>query len=200
MSDQHSNPPDDKTNDQLRDHQFDGIQEYDNSPPRWWVMSFYITLAWCVLYVGWYHMADNKLGAEQLAVEMRELAELRAKNQTGPLSEETLRGLSTSAERIAAGGVIYAKAGCIGCHGADGTGGIGPNLRDRYWTHGSNMIDIATVLREGSNNKQMPAQGNQMTGDELNNLTIFLVDWNRRGEKTGKAIDPARDKDAPIAY
>jgi cytochrome c oxidase cbb3-type subunit 3 len=190
----------DEPKDQLRDHHFDGIQEYDNSPPRWWVISFWLSLVWAVGYIAWYHGGGGKLGADQLAVELAELAEQRAKTQTGPLSEEALRGLSTSPERIAAGAAIYAKAGCIACHGADGTGTVGPNLRDRYWIHGSSMVAIAKVLREGANNGQMPAQANLMSSDDLNNLTIYMVDLNRKGEKAGKAIDPAREKEDPVTY
>jgi cytochrome c oxidase cbb3-type subunit 3 len=186
--------------DRLRDHHYDGIQEYDNNLPRWWLTLFYLTIAWAVLYVGWYHIAGNKLGADRLKDDLKELAELRVKNQSGPLTEEQLRSLSTNPERIARGKAVYASAGCATCHAADGTGGVGPNLRDRWWMHGSDLAQMVAVMANGSPNKTMPAQKSMLQGDDINNLAIFIADWNRQGEKPGKAHDPAREKDQPIRY
>ncbi len=32
--------------DRLLDHSYDGIQEYDNPLPRWWLWIFYATILW----------------------------------------------------------------------------------------------------------------------------------------------------------
>lgn len=186
--------------DQLRDHHYDGIQEYDNNLPRWWLTLFYLTIVWAGLYFAWYHVLGNKLGPDRLQDDLKELAEIRARNHTGPLSEEQLRSLSTSPERIAKGKALYASAGCVTCHAPDGTGGVGPNLRDRFWMHGSDLTQIVAVLTDGSANKAMPAQKNMMGADDIANLAIFIADWNRQGEKAGKAPDPERDREAPIRY
>jgi len=187
--------------DQLREHHFDGIQEYDNNLPRWWLMLFYLTIAWSALYVGFYHLGGpGVLGGKRWDGEMKELAEVRAKHATGPLSEEQLRGLSKSAERIAKGKALFVTNNCATCHGAEGTGVIGPNLRDRHWMYGSNLSDIVDVIANGRANGTMPASKNSLSGDDIANLAIYVVDLNRQGEKPGKPIDPAREKDAPITY
>ena len=36
--------------DELLDHDADGIQEYDNSLPRWWLYGFYFTIIFSVGY------------------------------------------------------------------------------------------------------------------------------------------------------
>ena len=36
--------------DLLTGHVYDGIQEYDNPMPRWWVWLFYITIGFSVPY------------------------------------------------------------------------------------------------------------------------------------------------------
>ena len=38
---------------------------------------------------------------------------------------------------------------CGGCHGPNGGGGMGPNLRDDQWIYGSKPIDIYRVIAEG---------------------------------------------------
>ena len=37
--------------DELLDHDYDGIREYDNPLPRWWLYLFYGTVAWSLFYV-----------------------------------------------------------------------------------------------------------------------------------------------------
>jgi cytochrome c oxidase cbb3-type subunit 3 len=185
----------------LRDHRFDGIVEYDNDPPRWWMSLLWLSLIWSVLYVVHYHFSSGVVGAEQWRSEMTQLAELRAGSETGPLSEEAMRQLSRSPERIARGAQLYAGANCANCHGADATGGqTGPNLRDRWWAHGSTMTDITTTIADGRDNNRMPANRRMMSGQDIVNLAIYIVDLNRAGPRSGKPADAGREKEDPIAY
>ena len=41
--------------DRLLDHQYDGIQEYDNPLPSWWVYLFLLTIAFSAAYWLYYH-------------------------------------------------------------------------------------------------------------------------------------------------
>ena len=114
-----------------------------------------------------------------------------------------MRSLSAVPERIARGAVLYATNECATCHSADGTSDAhktGPNLRDRYWIHGSSTEAIANVIRMGASGGAMPAQGGKLSNQDLANLTIFLVDLNRQGEKSGKAANLAVEHDTPIKY
>ncbi len=184
----------------VRDHAFDGIQEYDNNLPRWWLMLFYLTIIWSVAYVAWYHGGFGLVGPDKHKTEMTELAELRAKHSGGVLSEEQLRGLSRTPDRIAKGKALYQSAACGVCHGTDGTGSVGPNLIDRWWIHGSSMVEIRKLIADGGPNGMQPFK-DRLSGDDLTNLAIWIVDQNRQGEKPGKrANDPSREKEAPITY
>ena len=44
--------------DKLLDHDYDGIKELDNDLPKWWLWLFYITIAWSVIYIVYYHVFD----------------------------------------------------------------------------------------------------------------------------------------------
>lgn len=194
-------PADPPQQGRLREHRFDGIVEYDNDPPGWWMTLLYLTVVWSAFYVVHYHFSSGVVGPKRWQQEMTELAELRASTETGPLSEEAMRQLSRAPERIARGAQVYASANCANCHGADATGGqTGPNLRDRSWAHGSTMTAIVASIADGRDNNRMPAHRKTMSGQDMVNLAIYLVDLNRAGPRSGKPADTSREKDDPIVY
>lgn len=71
----------------------------------------------------------------------------------------SLSGLPNDAARAAKGKEAFTSAGCVGCHGVDGTGmqAIGaPNLTDKVWLYGSSEATITETITNGRQNK-MPA-------------------------------------------
>src|SRR3954471_2820351 len=48
-------PPARPTRDQLKDHAYDGIQEYDNPTPGWWVWIFAASVVFAAGYMVYYH-------------------------------------------------------------------------------------------------------------------------------------------------
>lgn len=53
-----------KVTNKLIDHDFDGIQEYDNDLPGWWKALFLITIIFSIIYVPYYHLAGDLQDAE----------------------------------------------------------------------------------------------------------------------------------------
>lgn len=183
----------------IKPHSFDGIQEYDNDLPRWWLALLVISVIWAAIYGFYYHIQGHPLGAQQLAAEIAAINEERAKNSTGPLPEELLRELSHNAERIAKGKSLYAANQCATCHGPEAVGLVGPNLRDEWWIYGSDMTTIVETITHGRLNGAMPPQGKNLSPDEIVNLACFVAEMNRN-RASGKPHDPAREKQQPIAY
>ncbi len=186
--------------DQERAHSFDGITEYDNDLPRWWLAMLWISVVFAFWYIIYYHFGPSRLGPERWSGEVAAIAEERAKHETGPLGEQALRALSSNPERIARGKALFVTVNCAICHGPEGTGLIGPNLCDRYWIYGSNMTDIVETISNGRANNAMPPQKAALSGDDIANLAIYVVSLNRAGFKPGKPPDLAREKDNPITY
>lgn len=58
-----------KATNKLIDHDFDGIQEYDNDLPGWWKGLFLITVIFSIIYVPYYHLAGD-LQDDEYAKEM----------------------------------------------------------------------------------------------------------------------------------
>ncbi|HUC82737.1 MAG TPA: cbb3-type cytochrome c oxidase N-terminal domain-containing protein, partial [Flavisolibacter sp.] len=50
--------PIEKEADHLLDHDYDGIQELDNSLPPWWKYGFYLSIVFSVVYFFIYHVWD----------------------------------------------------------------------------------------------------------------------------------------------
>lgn len=45
-----------KEKDILTDHDYDGIKEFDNDLPPWWLWLFYLSILWAVVYMVHYHV------------------------------------------------------------------------------------------------------------------------------------------------
>ena len=139
-----------KEKDQLLDHNFDGIQEYDNPLPPWWVYLFIITIIWGVLYFFYYDVTGLGEG-RQVQLYQQEVAEFNKKLKTsGAAGAFTLnekdKVLSTDKTTLDKGKELFTK-NCVACHGPDGQGGIGPNLTDDFWIHGGEFENITDLQR-----------------------------------------------------
>src|SRR5664279_4044769 len=56
----------------LMDHEVDGIHELDNKLPRWWVWLFYLTIAFAMVYMTYYHvLGAGDLMATEYQKEMK---------------------------------------------------------------------------------------------------------------------------------
>lgn len=163
--------------DVLKSHEYDGIQEYDNPMPGWWLWIFYATIAWSVFYVaalgaGWIDGYDA-----QLERGVNEVAELRAAAEADivPIDEEALVAAMGDDMRIAAGETAYGRT-CAACHAADGSGGIGAALNDGQWIHGDSPLEVYTVIRDGVPAAGMPAHGH-FDEEMLIDLTAFILNF-----------------------
>ena len=47
--------------DELLSHQYDGIREYDNDLPKWWLYGFYFTIVFGIVYAINYHALPTPL-------------------------------------------------------------------------------------------------------------------------------------------
>ncbi len=169
--------------DKIRDHSYDGIQEYDNPMPSWWSVGFWASVVWAVVYVIAISVGAIDTYEVDLAQGQAEIEQLRrAHAGNAPKVEWTEANLSTA---IAAPGVVEAGLSpyttrCAPCHGDAGQGLVGPNLTDDAWLHGGTNMDIFRSVKDGVPAKGMPAWGYILTQDEL----IGVVAWIRAAQGT----------------
>ena len=145
--------------DKLFDHEYDGIREYDNPMPAWWVWMFVLSVLFAFPYVLWYHIGNGPSILDALEAEQAAYAEkLLATYGDLSVDEPTiLRMMEDENAMLAMKGLFKGK--CSQCHLADGSGSVGPNLTDDHWKNVKGVVDIAEVIRTGITTKGMPAWG-----------------------------------------
>lgn len=144
----------------------DGIEEYDNALPDWWVGLFGFTIIFAALYPFWHHGMEGNTQADAYALEMA------AAEEKWPAAD-AIAELPSDAESIKAGSEIFAQT-CASCHNADMTGGIGPNLIDDEWIHGGTGPDILNTVTNGVAAKGMPAWGAILGPKKVQQVSAFV--------------------------
>jgi len=166
--------------DRLLEHNYDGIQEYDNPLPRWWVGIFWATIVFAVLYVlnvipgigiGRGRIADYE--REVHSAEARAAA-LAAAQPKLALTDVILTGYLHDPKALDAGRQTFVTT-CAPCHRPDGGGNIGPNLTDDYWIHGNRPMEIVHTITTGVPDKGMPTWGPVLTTEQIGHVAAFVM-------------------------
>lgn len=159
----------------IEGHEYDGIEELDNSLPNWWLNLFYLTILFAVGYFIYFELGDGKslLREYQDDKAQYDLAELVKSNQIKiPSEEELLQKVKEPNRNVLGVGIFQSK--CASCHGNQGQGGIGPNLTDNYWLHGAKLADITTTITKGVLDKGMPPWGPVLSQDEIVSVVAYI--------------------------
>jgi cytochrome c oxidase cbb3-type subunit 3 len=163
----------------LLDHNYDGIQEYDNPLPKWWVYLFYATILFSVLY--WFNVPGVGTGKGRIANYERELAlaraqaaEQAAKNPMAHDTDASLQAATADPAVLALGKEVFVGT-CAACHRADGGGNIGPNLTDDYWLHGGKPTEILHTVTVGVLEKGMPAWGQTLPAARVRAAAVYVL-------------------------
>ncbi len=188
---------DDKNKVQTTGHEWDGIQEFNNPLPRWWVWVFYACIVWgvgySIAYPAWPLLkgaTPGVLGFSTRADVQTEIERYQAMNG-GVEAELASADLATLADNpdvynyaIQSGRATFATY-CSQCHGSGASGAEGyPNLLDNDWLWGGNVEDIAFTIRHGVRNtedednarfSEMPAFGDDYLSDEEIHAVVNYV-------------------------
>ena len=183
--------------DSLLEHAYDGIKEYDNPLPRWWVNMFWLSFAFALLYFFHYQLSGKGTSVEEAYAQdvaaFEAVEAKRALKET--VSEASLAKLAANSTAVAGGREVFG-AQCKACHSDKGQGLIGPNLTDDHWIHGQGMLmDIYQSINQGVLAKGMPAWGRQLSPTQLRQVVAFVAsirDTNVPGKAPeGTRVDPA---------
>jgi len=164
--------------DRLIEHSYDGIQEYDNPMPAWWVTTFWATIIFSAIYA--LNILGIGSGPGRIAQYNAEMAAAEAlKPPEAPsATPEQLLAFAADPENVEEGKEVYGK-NCAACHAADGGGLIGPNLADDHWIHGGAIEQVHGVIVAGVLAKGMPAWGEILKPEDVEVVTAYV--WSLRG-------------------
>ena len=195
-------------------HSWDGIEEFNNPLPRWWLWTLYATIIWAVGYtiaypawpmikgatpglLGWSTRANVQADIDEVNASNAEINTRLVSAELTKVSEDT--ELNTYA--VSAGGAVF-KTWCVQCHGAGAGGAKGyPSLLDDDWLWGGDIEAIHTTVTHGIRNEddddarysEMPAFGRDelLEPEQIDQVVNFVMSLSGEAEDTSKVADGA---------
>lgn len=185
-------------------HEWDGLKELNTPLPKWWLWTFYASIAfavvWMVLYpsLPFWRGTSGWIAREAI---VGEVAEANARNapMMARLREATPAQIAADPQMrdfaLAGGRVAFAN-NCAACHGAGGQGGNGfPALVDDDWLWGGSLAAIHQTIQHGIRNTEddaartsvMPRFGadGMLTNPQIGDVAEFVLSLS------GRSNDPA---------
>ena len=190
-------------------HSWDGIEEFDNPMPRWWLWTFYATIIWgigyTIAYPAWPGIqaaTAGVLGWNSRALVAEEIAAVEEANAPihARLVETELTEIAADADlngyAVSSGAAVF-KTWCAQCHGAGAAGAKGyPNLLDDDWLWGGTMEDIHVTVTHGIRNEEsdearyseMPAFGRDelLEKEEIDQVVNFVMSLSGEPQDASK--------------
>jgi len=180
-------------------HEWDGIRELKNNPPRWWMICGYASIAFLIGYfvlypaiplvnkatrglLGWTQHGEYVEGVK--AIQMaRDPFEKKIAGMTAAqiLADPELSRFAQSSSKAIFGDY------CAACHGQGGQGGAGyPVLADDDWLYGGTTDKIIETIA-GGRQGMMPAYETRLSKQELDDLVKFVTSLS-----SGQPHEPGR--------
>ena len=197
-------------------HSWDGIKELNNPLPRWWLITWYVTIVWAIGYMivmpaipALPGMGTNTRGVinhSDRTLVGKAIAELKAERRgnSATLLDASLQEIETDRDlqqfALAMGESLFGD-NCATCHGAGGRGAKGyPVLADDVWLWGGTLDDIEFTIRHGirqDNDEEtrfslMPSFGRDklLDSEQIDDLTEYVLHFTGRSEDSA-AVDRA---------
>ena len=183
--------------DQLLDHEYDGIQEYDNPCPGWWHAIFWLTVLFSVVYFLFFQVGNN---GWTLAEAWNTAAAEDVKQRFGSMGDLKNDTATLLKYKDDADWMLYANSvfltNCQSCHGPDGSGVVGPNLTDDYYKNVKKITDIAEVIKNGAAGGSMPAWKTRLHPNEVVLMAAYVAGLRgknlRAARPEGERLTPGR--------
>ncbi len=191
-------------------HEWDGIEELNTPLPRWWLWTFYATIAVAAVIVVLYpaipmleRATKGTLGwtsRGQLAADMSaaDMARQSIREQIAVTDIEQLPRSPDLWQAAINGGAAAFRVNCVQCHGAGAAGSEGfPNLNNDDWLWGGTLTDIKQTITHGirweaDGNTRisfMPAFGDIFSKAELDAVTAHVLSLSGQGKGSAKGAN-----------
>lgn len=172
-------------------HSWDGLEEYNNPMPRWWLWLFYITIIFGLVYLALFPGLGSFKGllnwssqGSQYGAEMEKAAAtydpIFKKFAALPIAD-----VAKDEEAQGMGRRMFLNY-CAQCHGSDAEGAKGfPNLADADWLYGGSPEQIKQSILTGRNGV-MPPHKDRVDEAGLDALTHYVMSLSGREADAAK--------------
>ena len=180
----------------LREHEFDGIQEYDQKLPNWWLFTFYAAIVWFVIHwTLYYHTTifkDAHQEVREKVVEVQKAKSAELEKMVATLDDAKLvHEWATKPEVVSAGEATF-LTNCTACHGVDLSATMtagkvkvklpGLPLNDHIWKFGNKPMRLFKLINEGSapestgnNGAKMQVWGQQLSPKQIAEVVSYII-------------------------
>lgn len=187
-----------KQDPQTTGHSWDGIEEFNNPLPRWWLWTFYACIIWglgySIAYPAWPMVSSATAGVLGYSTRAEVAADIAAVEQSNEaintkLASVELTEIAGNPElegyAKSAGAAVF-RTWCAQCHGS-GAAGVQasgyPNLLDDDWLWGGAIEDIHATIAHGIRNEtdddarysEMPAFGEILEKEEIAQVANYVM-------------------------
>lgn len=210
-------PPKQTGDPETTGHSWDGIEEFNNPLPRWWLWAFYATIVWgvgyTIAYPAWPGISKataGVLGYSTRAEVASEIAGVDAANAAINARLETTDLTAIAADPALlsyatnAGAAVF-RTWCAQCHGSGAAGaqaGGYPNLLDDDWLWGGDITAIHETISYGIRNEEnpdarfsmMPAFGRDelIEGKEISQVVNYVMSLSSPPQDAGEVAAGAQ--------
>lgn len=172
-------------------HSFDGIEEYNNPMPRWWIGLFWATIVFAIGYLVAYPGYGKFAGILNWTQVNQYETEVKAADEKyAPIFQKyaamPIEQVAADPDARAMGQRLF-LSNCAVCHGSNAQGARGfPNLTDNDWLYGG---EPATIVESITNGRQagMPNWGAVLGEEGVNEVAFYVASLSHPELKTEKA-------------
>lgn len=161
-----------QNNHQAPRHEVDGIvEDRATRPPVYFNLLYYGLILWGVAFSAYYLLSGWSSAAEYAEKKAAHQAQVAA---AAPAAKAAPAAAVTDPATLAAAGKELFASACASCHGAEGKGGIGPDLTAANYKFGNSHEAVLSSIRDGRPGG-MPGYGNQLSSAQIEELTAFCL-------------------------
>jgi len=187
MNDQPTPPPDD-SDIKLRPHVYDGIQEFDQRLPNWWLYTLYGAIAFSIVY--WFATMIARVvpsDGEKVDAAMSQIAATKLAASIDVTNDDLFWDMSRNPVFTEAGKQTYTSL-CVACHlpslkgKGENPAAVGPNLVDTAWIHGGTPKEIYATVSKGVLAKGMPSWEPVLGQKKSAEVVAYVLSYHQKGD------------------
>jgi cytochrome c oxidase cbb3-type subunit 3 len=172
----------------LRDHVYDGIQEYDQRLPNWWLNTLYGAIVFWIIYWFVYMIAGLMPGdGAKVDAAMTQIAAVKMASSIDVTDADKFWEMAANPVFTDAGKQTFVSL-CAACHlpsmrgKSENPAAVGPDLTDTAWVHGGTPPEVFATVSKGVITKGMPAWEPMLGQKKTAEVVAYILSHHKKGE------------------